>query len=197
MDIKYLEIDASPEVEPEEWGFVLSKALTRLHGIFRSQEIRGGIDLPLATKTSTGSKVRVFAREPVLNAVINNAGIQEFQKRHMINIGPIRQVPKDARKIRMKRVRKKGETELLKKAQRQRQFLLNKGVDPKEAKSVQTLKAEARDQTPRPYFLIEKEDGKYSIFFKQEPAPEDAAWNEAGFNSYGLSSNGQGVVFRF
>jgi len=197
MDVKYIEIDAHPKAEPEEWGFVLSKAISRLHGIFRSHEIRGGIDLPLATEVSTGSKLRVFGREPVLNAVVNNAGIQDFQKRRMIKLGPIQSVPEDAWKIRVRRVRKKGEAELLKRARRKRQFLLNKGVDPKEIKSVQALKAQGRSKERRPYFLIEKDNGKYSIFFKQDTAPEDAAWSEDGFNSYGLSSNERGVVFRF
>lgn len=197
MKVKYLEISAHPKAEPEEWGFVLSKTLSRLHGIFRSQDVRGAIDLPLATETSLGSKLRVFGREPVLNAVLNNTGIRELEQRKMIRLGSVEDIPEDARKIRLRRVRKRGENELLKKARKKRNHLLGKGVAPGQIASVQALKARMKIRERYPYFLIEKDGKKYSVFFRQELTDNDTAWDEEGFNSYGLSSDSRSYAFRF
>lgn len=197
MKVKYLEISAHPKTAPEEWGFVLGKAISRLHGIFRSQDIRGGIDLPLATDTSLGPKLRVFGREPVLNAVLNNTGIRELGQRKMIRLGTVEDIPGEARKIRLRRVRKKGENELLKKARKKRNHLLAKGIAPEQIASVQTLKARMKIRDRYPYFLIEKDGKKYSVFFRQESTDNDTDWDEEGFNSYGLSSGSKSYAFRF
>ncbi len=197
MSIKYLEINIHPEVEPEDFNFVMSKTVSRLHGIFRSQEVRAGLDFPLATESSLGSRLRVFGRTPVLNAVLNNSGIHSLQRRRMISLEPVRDVPENARKIQLKRVRNRDKNELLKKARKKRKHLLAKGVDAGEIESVITLKAKRRNRERIPYFLVEKNGRKHSVFFKWEMAPEDMEWSEYGFNSYGLSSNGRGCVFRF
>jgi len=197
MNVKYLEINAHPEVEPEDSNFVLNKAINRLHGLFRSQEIHAGIDLPHSTDTSLGDTIRIFGREPVLNAVLNNTGIQELQRRRMIKLQSVKDIPEGAKKIRVKRIRNRDNNELLKKARRKREYLLSKGVDPETVGSIQTLKAQKRNREQLPYFLIEKNGRKHSVFFTWTTINEEASWSEAGFNSYGLSSNLAGYAYRF
>jgi len=197
MNIKYLEIKAHPKVEPEDFNFVINKTINRLHGLFRSQEIRAGLDLPRSTDTSLGDKIRVFGREPVLNAVLNNAGIQELERRTMIRLQSVKNIPEGARKIRVKRIRNKDNNELLKKARKKREFLLSKGAQPEVIDSIQALKAQKRNREHLPYFLIEKDGRKHSVFFAWAAVDEEASWSEAGFNSYGLSSNPAGYAYRF
>ncbi|GEM_PF-2653466 len=197
MEPKYLEINLDPKVDPEDVNFAVNKAINRLHGIFHSQKIRAGIDLPLATSKYLGTKVRIIGRQAVLNAVLNNAGMRELEKRRMIRLQGIEDIPQNARRIQVKRVRNKDNNELLKKARKKRNHLISKGVDPKELDSVQTLKSRMQNSEQLPYFLIERNNKKHSVFFDWKQITQDITWREDGFNSYGLSSNINGFAYRF
>lgn len=195
--MKYIDFSLHEFAEPEDANFILNKAVNRLHGIMRSQGLNMGIDFPESTPKGLGDRLRVFGVKEDLSRVIENPGICELSSRGMVRMSDILEIPENSQAVRLKRVRRKGHNELLKKARERRQFFIDKGNSPDSLPSVRSLAAKYRDESLCPYMLIEREARKFCLFFRRELISGNGAPSLEGFNSYGLSSDTSAYVFSF